>query len=645
MGRSSNPMQEHHKKKHLKELQKNKQQRIKARDDKVVQTKTVSGVKEEIRNLKRRKNLQHSEKQKLQRLEKELKLVQAAAANKPKIFQPQQLPQKPLTELDDPRKSVYYDEKLNPYGAPPPGKPRLYHHRGGGVTMDVRLAVVPGEPPPPPSHQRQVTRREEIPPLPRESPPRRRTPSPPPLPPSPEEEEEEETENESVREEEKPLVIPALPPPSQAVKRSRRGKATIDIWASTEEVEYERRANKIDLEADNVGAVVSKKKTKKKKPPLEYHYQDMSGSLQGPYKKAQMQEWFQAGFFPPTTLVKSNRNDSWVPIADVQALQESPAFAPAKETIEDRIAALRNDDSVQDRINALKKESSVEERIAALKGQNVLSEENQETTTSVQDRVAALRASSGPEHQVPGDGDPDANVYEPPADAGVPPPPPPPKADGDYTPQVDDMVPPPYPVDDVAPYPVDDEAGSASYPIDDEAGPAPYPVDDETEPAPYPLDEAGLAPYPVDNEASPAPYPIDEGEGPAPYAVDESDGIAPYPADVAYPVDEAYPGTEDAVYPVTGAYPAIDSYPDSANAHGGDSDKLQNYPVQPEDEHAVKKTIKVDKEVVAFLPSHMQSKKRRAQMSSETRRKKHNTAQKGPKIDEYDKFMEEIDGL
>ena len=126
MGRSSNPMQEHHRQKRLKEMKKNKQERIKARDDRVVETKTVASVKEEIRNLKRRKNLQHTEKQKLQRLEKELRLVQAAVANKPKTYQPQhhQQQQKPLTELDDPRKSIYYDEKLNPYGAPPPGKPR-----------------------------------------------------------------------------------------------------------------------------------------------------------------------------------------------------------------------------------------------------------------------------------------------------------------------------------------------------------------------------------------------------------------------------------------------------------------------------------------------------------------------------------------
>merc|ERR1712183_58951 len=67
--------------------------------------------------------------------------------------QQQKRQKRPLTKLGDPRKSVYYDERLNPYGAPPPGKPRLYHRRWGGVTLNPHEAVVPGEehvPPPPP---------------------------------------------------------------------------------------------------------------------------------------------------------------------------------------------------------------------------------------------------------------------------------------------------------------------------------------------------------------------------------------------------------------------------------------------------------------------------------------------------------------
>ena len=72
-------MQAHHRKQRKKEAERNKKQRIKARDERVVETKTVSGIREEIKKLKYRKNLQSGEKQKLERLEKELKLVKEAA--------------------------------------------------------------------------------------------------------------------------------------------------------------------------------------------------------------------------------------------------------------------------------------------------------------------------------------------------------------------------------------------------------------------------------------------------------------------------------------------------------------------------------------------------------------------------------------
>ena len=80
---------------------------------------------------------------------------------------------------------------------------------------------------------------------------------------------------EKEQDEDRPLVIPSLPEPSKAVQRSRRGKATADIWASNEEVDYERRANKVDLEADEIGAAAPKTKKKKnaKKPPLAFYYQ------------------------------------------------------------------------------------------------------------------------------------------------------------------------------------------------------------------------------------------------------------------------------------------------------------------------------------------------------------------------------------
>ncbi len=43
--------------------------------------------------------------------------------------------------------SVYYDEQLNPFGAPAPGQPKLYFADvdGKSTTMDSRRAVVPAK--------------------------------------------------------------------------------------------------------------------------------------------------------------------------------------------------------------------------------------------------------------------------------------------------------------------------------------------------------------------------------------------------------------------------------------------------------------------------------------------------------------------
>ena len=615
-------MQAHHRKQRKKEAERNKKQRIKARDDRVVETKTVASIREEIKKLKHRKNLQSGEKQKLERLEKELKLVKEAAPQKAnnslfaKQQQQQQRQQKASTELDDPRKSVYYDERMNPYGAPPPGKPRLYHQRGGGVTMDIRLAIVPGlEPPPPPP------RRPPPPPPPRptnnnkqqreSSPPRKseiskdRTPSPPPLPPSPHEKEEQTAEEEST----KPLTIPSLPAPSKAVQRSRRhGKAAAaDIWASTEEVEYERHANKVDLEADDVGAAAPKptKKKKKKKPPLEFFYQDMSGSVQGPFVKTQMREWMLAGFFPSTILVRTNRNEKWEPITNVQALQQQeppPSQQPKKEnSVQDRIAALKQqEDSVQDRIAALKQVNNIPSKDDSV--------DEEEPSTSVQDRINALKGSST--------GNKESKAVE---------------QGPSQDPSNEELLPPPYHSENDSPpeEPTEEVVGPEPYPIDDDVGPgpevAPYPVDDE-----YPA----AAPYPVDDDEYPAaaPYPVDDDEYPAaaPYPVDDE-----YPASAPYPVDDEYP--EDLNYPAAEPHPATGAYPETAST--------RPYEIQHE---PPKKTIKVDSAVVAFLPTNVQKRKLQPTQSPtqvpQVKKKKVVESKEDPN-DDYEKFMKEMEGI
>ena len=635
-------MQAYHRQKRKKEVQKSKEQRIKARDEKVVQSKTAAEVQEEIRNLKRRKNLQASEQQKLQRLEKELKLVKEAAANRPKpqlVSEPQS---KPLTELDDPRKSVYYDEKLNPYGAPPPGKPRLYHQRGGGVTMDIKMAIVPGEeppppPPPPPPPNRppvssgrpqgraQANHRQRSEPSSRDESCRESAPVPGKSAPKVEHSNDKPPEKEKEESDDKPLVAPGLPPPSKSVQRSRRGKATADIWASNEEVEYERRANQVDLEADDIGTATPKKpsKPKKKKPPLEIYYQDRSGQVQGPFDKGKMQGWFAGGFFPPTTLVKTNRNDKWVPINELQALQQESPQTQQEELVESRIAALKTGNGPEGRISALKtpQNSSVEDRIAALKQQtqNAEEDEDENAPSAIEQRIAALRAGKTREAD-----DEDADPYGP---APPPPPPGPPDADGGG--------PPAYPVeDDVAAYPVED----AQYPgVEDEmdAQALHYPEDDD------PDETTGVAPH-VASEDLPT-YPVDDTSETA-YPLEDGDQDVSSPMNDAYLVDEG--DREDVAYPVTDSYPVTDGYPPT-DGSGTNDEGAPIYPLAPPTAEKPKKSIKVDKEVVAFMPSHLQNRKRKATLQSAVKPKKTKPVPAAAQTtkDDYVKFLEEIEGF
>jgi len=597
-------MQGYHRQKRQKEVQKNKDQRIKARDAKVVQTKTVAEVQEEIRNIKRRKNLQHSEQQKLQRLEKELKLVTEAAAAKPK--EPthlQQLEVRPLTELDDPRKSVYYDEKMNPYGAPPPGKPRLYHQRGGGVTMDIRFAIVPGEepvrppppppPPPPPARLPPGRAHGDVNRGPRDIPGNRHrtttgtgnsnTHRQIPSRASPQDvssQEKTSTQNEKADENvpkvPQRLVAPSLPAPSKAVQRTRKGTPLVDVWASTEEVEYERVSNQVDLEADDVGTRAAKKmKPKTRKPPLEIYYQDRAGQIQGPFPKAQMAAWVSGGFFPADTMVKTNRNETWIPIGDLPALQDTDPKPNEKDLVQDRIAALKN------------------------------------STSSVEDRIAALKAQSRPSY---GDDD-DKSIEDPQAS------------------RVD--LPEPYIVDD----------NEIAYPSVNSESPPPYPIDDDYDdddgvPPPSEDDEGG------DDRIAVSQYPGKGDELPA-YPIDE---------DVDYPVDTTYPSEEGdddlPLYPVTEAYGAVDEYPvdedddiDPSSRHTEDEPvaPILPMPVRP------KKVVKVDKALLTFTPSNLQNRKRKmisGQTVATLRGKKvklnpHNSVAK----DDMDRYMEEIEAL
>jgi hypothetical protein len=360
---------------------------------------------------------------------------------------------------------------------------------------------------------------------------------------------------EEVLQSHKPLVAPSLPLPSKSVQRSRRGKASVDIWASTEEVEYERVANNVDLEADDVGATALKKtKPKTKKAPLQIFYQDRAGQVQGPFLKAQMLAWVAACFFPPSTLVKTNRNETWIPIADLPALRTDNPKPNQEDSVDDRIAALKDTSSVADRIAALSAKSRDSEH------------DNDEESVGVLERIAVLRAAE--QH----------DSTEAPA-----------------PPQEPSQDPPPYVVDVAAmPYPIVDSEVPPRYPMVDEYDdvPPPYPVDDDVDDAPaiarYSAEDEELPAYPVDEDVT---YPTETT-----YPLPEGDDYAPH-----YPVSEPYHGVDEGPGGDDGDFYQIGS------PEGG----APMYPMPVPEAKEPVKVVKVDKDLLAFMPSHLQSRKRK----------------------------------
>jgi len=523
------------------------------------------------------------------------------------------------------------------------------------------------------------------------------------------------------------------------VARRRGANATAalaDIWASTEEVQYERRTNLVDLEADDVGTKIKKKK---KKPPIEFYYRDNTAAVQGPFSKEQMRGWIDAGYFPPTTKARTNRMDpdGWVPMGDLPALRatatkddtpsgSADAAAAAAgnndNSVQDRIAALKgnaNDDgdsdsdgdsSMQARIAAMRADLSassgvpdtdnnnddpgndiVQDRIAALRANN---NNDDPGSDIVQDRIAALRADANDAGIANCDEDEDSGV-DPAMQARIAAM----KADlagsasaadqrneqqhnrGDAVNDLQDRIaalrnnaPPPPPPPPAA-YPIDgnkhaEDVGPSAYPVDceNDAGVAAYPVDDEDSAgvAAYPIDAdnyaTGVASYPVDGceneEAGVTGYPVGDGDGDD----DDQDGVAAYPVSVSgndnyddegavapYPTDDPYPGGEDLAYPVTDSYPVDDEYDDVYAPSSYDVSETSAVPA--------KKVVKVDKALVSFIPTNLQNKKRKVKKESDgntravqEQNKKIKSAAKTlevgqKKVDDYDKFMGEIDGL
>ena len=623
MGRSQNPIDVHRRQQRKKELQKLKTTRIQARDEHVKQHKSVGEVKEAIQKLEKRKaHLSHSERQKLDRLHKELKLTKQAQEEKKNMSSTiATAPQTPLTELDDPRKSVYWDEIMNPYGAPPPGKPRLYHKRGGGTTMDIREAIVPGEeepippppppplPPPPRQDQEPIHHHEQsfhVPPPPLPPPPPKlenQTPPPPPPPPPPKEAPP------------KPLTtstVPSLPPPSKAVERmsKKKRKLSADIWASTEEVDYHKQQHDLDLE----GAAMSG-------GDLWWYRDNTSHQLQGPFTSVQMQAWNQAGFFPPTTPVKRGGDSQefvaicqidWnVQVAKASGMNHGKKKKKHKHkedssSADERIAALRDQQS---------NETSVDDRIAAIRAQeNVVTEESgvvnvqeMEATeeSSVNDRIAALRAQTSEtldeigveeritalrrehEQQQEEEDSVDARIAALKAEQ---------KDKDTERADVDSSV-----QDRINALRNDlffqQEGANASGTVDEPTEDGQY----EEIPS-YPVDLNVQDVVQGDNEPPPY-YPLpDDMED-----VGGDAAVAPYPSDLDYPVNDAYPVSDP--YPVDdldagASYPVVAPYPVDEQV-----DSRASRPVEDMSSAPAKKVIKADKEVVGLVPTNLQRRR------------------------------------
>uniref|UniRef100_UPI00215A0CCF GRB10-interacting GYF protein 2 n=1 Tax=Homo sapiens TaxID=9606 RepID=UPI00215A0CCF len=69
--------------------------------------------------------------------------------------------------------------------------------------------------------------------------------------------------------------------------------------------------------------------------PLEMHeamqkwyYKDPQGEIQGPFNNQEMAEWFQAGYFTMSLLVKRACDESFQPLGDIMKMWGRVPFSP-----------------------------------------------------------------------------------------------------------------------------------------------------------------------------------------------------------------------------------------------------------------------------------------------------------------------------
>ena len=589
MGKNTGGVTDWHKQQHKKRLIKNKESRIAARDERVVQEKTVQDIRAEIRKIEQHhKNEQqrpHAIQSKLDRLKKELKLVTAKEeADKQQhelTLQQQRETQKYETKnsfipLARPEVSIYYDALMNPYGAPPPGQPRLYHRRGGGTTANLDEACslqeqfLPPPPPPPPrpcptfqQHQRQPQKIDSRQNSNRQSKVVNRdnftaaksaTVTKSNL-----------TEKASID----PSQLPDLPAPSAAVVRSKRNKLSSDIWASGEEIQYEESVSAVSLEGIASTVLIH----------TQWYYKDLSGATQGPFSTDQMRQWNRAGYFLTTTLVSGTNNSGpWKALKDIKQLREhdaatlaSPGVSTKTEvssSVQDRIAALRGDESTLkdehvDDESTLKdeydddEESAVQLRIAALKALSQRNTVVDDDNHATQNRIVSLNGQQNVGASITVESQSESSKLG----------------------AVESIF-----INDNAEF--NDQMASS----DHDPLPPPPPAASEND---VKLRENLLA-YPVDDENI-VSYPIDD------YTTD----LDNYEAD-----DDTYPPNEEDI-PVTGDYNyADDEYlvHELANYTKDGLSKEANSLSDDREVEQPKKRIKVDEAVVALVPSRVRKR-------------------------------------
>ena len=146
----ANPVEEHRKSERKKELKKNKKNRLKQHNAKLLQSGNLSALKSEIRALENFKNSTNNGKldpikqRKLDKLQKDYKVLLAHVKQNPNAATKNATNNSASdTErtLKYPMLSVYYDAKFNPYGAAPPGKPMMFRYVNGSTTRNIQEAM------------------------------------------------------------------------------------------------------------------------------------------------------------------------------------------------------------------------------------------------------------------------------------------------------------------------------------------------------------------------------------------------------------------------------------------------------------------------------------------------------------------------